>query len=116
SSRCGRRCGNLDGETSGAGPSAAQVPAYPEYKSADWNAPQGYLAADQRHRARLWATIESPMPQGAGSLTFGLLQQIGSGTPYGALGTGSSGINSAPYVANPGYIAPPGPSGTVDYY
>jgi hypothetical protein len=108
--------GNFDGETSGAGPSVAQVTAYPEYKSADWNAPEGYLAADQRHRARLWATIESPMPQGAGSLTFGLLQQVGSGTPYGAVGTGSSGINSAPYVINPGYIGPPGPGGTVDYY
>jgi len=108
--------GNFDGETSGAGPSVAQVTAYPEYKAADWNAPVGYLAADQRHRARLWATIASPMPQGAGSLTFGLLQQVGSGVPYGAVGTGSSGINTVPYVVNPGYVAAPGPTGTVDYF
>ena len=56
------------------------------------------------------------MPEGAGSLTFGLLQQVGSGVPYGAVGTGSSGINAAPYVTNPGYVAPQSPSGTVDYY
>ena len=111
-----RTWGNFDGETSGAGPSAAQVSAYPEYKNAEWNSPEGDLAADQRHRARLWATIESPMPEGAGSLTFGLLQQVGSGVPYGAVGTGSSGINAAPYVTNPGYVAPQSPSGTVDYY
>lgn len=108
--------GNFDGETSAAGPAVAQVTAYPEYKRADWNAPEGYLAADQRHRARMWATMTSPMPQGAGFLTFGWLQQVGSGVPYGAVGTGSSGINAAPFVTNPGYRAPQSPLGTVDYY
>ena len=108
--------GNFDGETSGAGPSVAQIAAYPEYKSANWNAPDGYVAADQRHRARLWATMTTELPQSAGSLTFGLLQQVGSGVPYGAVGTGSSGINTVPYVANPGYLAAPGPGGSVDYY
>lgn len=108
--------GNFDGETSAAGPTVAQVTAYPEYKRADWNSPEGYLAADQRHRARMWATLASPMPQGGGSLTFGLLQQIGSGVPYGAVGTGPSGINAAPFVTNPGYVSPQSPAGAVDYY
>jgi hypothetical protein len=107
--------GNFDGETS-AGPSVAQVDAFPEYKSPSWNAPEGDLAADQRHRARVWGRYASPMPQGAGSLTFGLLQQVGSGVPYGAVGTGSSGVNAALVVPNPGYLQPQAPAGTVDYY
>jgi hypothetical protein len=109
--------GNFDGETSGAGPSVAQVNAYPEYKRPEWNSPEGDLAADQRHRARLWATFASPMPQGAGSLTFGLLQQVGSGVPYGAVGTASSSVNAAQSVVpNPGYLAPQTGLLAVDYY
>lgn len=109
--------GNVDGETSASGPTVAQVDAFPEYKDPSWNAPEGDLAADQRHRARFWATYASPMPEGAGTLTFGLLQQIGSGVPYGAVGTGTStGLNAAPYVPNPGYLVPQAPAGWVDYY
>jgi hypothetical protein len=107
-----RLWGNFDGETASAGPSVAQVEAFPEYKMSSWNAPEGDLAADQRHRARLWATYLAPLSEGAGSLTFGLLQQIGSGVPYGALGQ----VNAAPFVTNPGYLAPQAPTGTVDYY
>ena len=104
--------GNFDGETLGAGPAVAQVNAYPEYKQRDWNAPEGDLAADQRHRARLWGTYTAPVP--AGSLTFGVLQQIGSGVPYGALGTGNTGITTAATgVANPGYVTPPN---SIDYF
>jgi hypothetical protein len=106
--------GNFDGETSGAGPSVAQINAYPEYKRPEWNTPEGDLAADQRHRARIWGTFASAMPKGAGSLTFGLLQQIGSGVPYGAVGTGSSGVNTAQFVPNHGYLTPG--LGAVDYY
>jgi hypothetical protein len=110
--------GNFDGETSGGGPSVAQINAYPEYKRRDWNAPEGDLAADQRHRARLWGTFVSPMPQGAGSLTFGLLQQIGSGVPYGAVGSGGSTGVSVPgsVLPNPGYVMPLSPTRTLDYY
>ena len=112
-----RLWGNFDGETSSAGPSVAQVDAFPEYKDPSWNAPEGDLAADQRHRARLWGTYAAPMPDGGGSLTFGLLQQIGSGVPYGAVGTGTSGVNALSYVVpNHGYLAPQAPTGTVDYY
>ena len=112
-----RLWGNFDGETSASGPSVAQVDAFPEYKDLSWNAPEGDLAADQRHRARIWATFVTPMPEGAGSLTFGLLQQIGSGVPYGAVGSGTSGVNTIPFVTPaPGYLMPQGPPGAVDYY
>jgi hypothetical protein len=109
--------GNFDGETASAGPSVTQVNAYPEYKRAEWNSPDGYLAADQRHRARFWGTYVAPMPGNAGTVTLGLLQQVASGTPYGALGTGSSGVNAAPYVVPPpGYQTPQAPLNAVDYY
>ena len=109
--------GNFDGETSSAGPSVTQVNAYPEYKRPEWNSPEGDLAADQRHRARFWGTYVARMPSNAGTMTFGLLQQFASGVPYGALGTGSSGVNAAPYVVpNPGYLTPQAPLNAVDYY
>jgi hypothetical protein len=113
-----RLSGNFDGETSGAGPAVAQVKAYPEYKRPEWNSPEGDLAADQRHRARIWGTYAVPMSRRVGSLTFGVLQQIGSGAPYGAVGTGSLGVNAAPFVTvpEPGYLTPQAPNMTVDYY
>jgi outer membrane receptor protein involved in Fe transport len=108
-----RTWGNFDGETAGSGPSVAQVDAFPEYKRADWNSPEGDLAADQRHRARAWGTYVVPMPRRAGSLTFGLLQQMGSGVPYGAVAPLSA---SSFGVTNPGYVSPAAPGGTIDYY
>ena len=108
--------GNFDGETAVNGPSVAQVNAYPEYKRPEWNSPEGYLAADQRHRARVWGTFAAPMP-GPGTLTFGLLQQIGSGVPYGAVGSGSSGVNTTSFVSPGGlYLSPQAPQGSQDYY
>lgn len=112
-----RTWGNFDGETVSGGPAVAQVDAYPEHKAREWNAPEGDLAADQRHRARLWGTYRAPMPAGAGSLTFGLLHQLGSGSPYGALGTGSTGVNTTTLVLpSPGYLTPMAPLGAIDYY
>ena len=107
-----RTWGNFDGETGGGGPSVAQVNAYPEYKRPEWNSPEGDLAADQRHRARVWGTYAAPLPDRLGSLTFGLLQQIGSGVPYGAV----AAISAVSFVANPGYRTPLAPTQTVDYY
>ena len=76
-----------------------------------------WLAADQRHRARVWGTYRTPMPSGAGSLTFGVLHQLGSGSPYGALGTGSTGVNTTLLVQpNPEYLTPMAPLGAIDYY
>jgi outer membrane receptor protein involved in Fe transport len=108
-----RTWGNFDGETAGSGPSVAQVNAFPEYKQPEWNSPEGDLAADQRHRGRVWSTYAVPMPQRAGSLTFGLLQQMGSGVPYGAV---APLLATTFGVPNPGYVSPAAPSGTIDYY
>ena len=85
--------GNFDGENLGSGQITAQVDAYKEYKSPSWNSPEGDLSIDQRHRARIWGTYTAPIPERAGVVTIGLLQQAGSGVPYGALGT----INSSPF-------------------
>ena len=109
--RCGRQLhavaplGKLRRRDRLGGPTVAQVNAYPEYKRPEWNSPEGDLAADQRHRARVWGTLRAvPMPQGAGSLTFGLLQQIGSGVPYGAVASHSTAATFG--VPNPGYVTP----------
>jgi Carboxypeptidase regulatory-like domain/TonB dependent receptor len=98
-----RAFGNVDAETVNTGPSGASINHYPEYRRADWNHPDGDLAIDQRHRARGWATYTVPMNTSAGSLAFGLVQQVGSGVPYGAQGL----INPLSFMANPGYALPP---------
>ena len=67
------------------------------------------MSLDQRHRARAWATYSVPMESSAGSLTFGAVQQVSSGVPYGALGI----INPTSYLTNPGYVTPPA---QVEYY
>jgi hypothetical protein len=95
--------GNLEGETVSGGPSGADVNSYPEYRQESWNYPQGDLLIDQRHRARMWATYDAPISASAGALTLGLVQQMGSGAPYGALGL----INPRAFVVNPGYLTPP---------
>lgn len=103
-----RAYGNLDGETLG-GPSGASINSYPEYRRAVWNAPVGDVGIDQRHRARMWATYTAPVSDSAGIVTVGLVQQIGSGVPYGAVGL----INPSSFVANPGYVTP---LTRVEYY
>jgi hypothetical protein len=95
--------GNLEGETVNGGPSGASVANYPEYRRESWNYPQGDLLIDQRHRSRLWATYTAPAIGSAGMMTFGLVQQIGSGAPYGASGL----INPLSFMSNPGYLTPP---------
>jgi hypothetical protein len=101
--------GNLDGENANAGPTTAAVNAYPEYLSPSWNSPEGDLSIDQRHRVRFWGTYRAPISERAGTMIVGLVQQMGSGVPYGAVGT----VNSSPYVTNPGYVTPPT---AVSYY
>lgn len=100
--------GSFEGETVGAGPVGSSVLRWPEYKDPKWNNPEGDLAIDQRHRARLWATYNLRWVPGLG---LGILQDLGSGVPYNAVGS----VDARPYVTNPGYITPQGGS-TVDYY
>jgi hypothetical protein len=101
--------GNVNGETLGAGPVALDVLSYPEYFDPAWRNPEGDLAADQRHRARVWGVYLMPVSD-VTEFSVGLVQHVESGTPYGAIGT----IDTTPYVANPGYIAPP--EATVPYF
>ncbi len=95
--------GNFEGETVGSGPTRGTATEYPEYKEARWNSPRGDLAIDQRHRVRLYATYDLPVPSSLGAMSVSLLQSYDTGTPYGAVG----GVQSARFVTNPGYVAPP---------
>jgi outer membrane receptor for ferrienterochelin and colicin len=101
--------GNVVGENVGSGPIQAGIRSYPEYFDVTWNAPLGDLSVDQRHRARAWATWDLPLPARLGSLNLGLLEQMSSGTPYGASGA----VDTRPFVTNPGYLTPPA---SVNYF
>lgn len=98
-----RTRGNVNGENAGSGPLAGDVTQYPEYRNASWYAPVGDLGVDQRHRVRLYASWDAPLPSRFGSVTLGAIQQVDTGTPYGALGSAFT----SRYVTNPGYVNPP---------
>jgi hypothetical protein len=99
--------GTMTGETVLTGPFASAILSAPEYFDPAWSYPDGDLAADQRHRVRLWETLTVPMRETAGALSVSLFEAIDSGTPYGALGA----VDTRPYVTNPGYITPPAQEG-----
>lgn len=88
--------GNVVGETSGSGPVRSGIESYPEYFDLAWAFPSGNLAQDQRHRVRLYATWDIPLPKVLGSLSFSPLWQYDTGTPYNA----AAAINSRPYVTD----------------
>jgi Carboxypeptidase regulatory-like domain/TonB dependent receptor len=104
-----RLWGNVNGETINSGPVTSSLASYPEYFDLAWTAPEGDLSADQRHRVRLWGTARLPVGERFGTFTVAVLEQINSGTPYGAV----AAIESADYVVNPGYRQPPA---TVNYW
>ncbi len=106
-----RARGNFDAENVASGPVPFDY-RYPEYKQASWNFPDGDLAVDQRHRARLWANYN---PQFAPGLTLSVLQALESGVPYAAANT--NGVDPRPYITNPGgvYLTPPA-SNTTTYF
>jgi hypothetical protein len=101
--------GNIEGETGASGPVSTSVYAYPEYFDRAWSYPAGELLTSGRHKLRLWATWDVPIPKPAGRLNLGAIQQFNSGTPYGSAGT----VDTRPYVTNPGYVTPPS---NVTYY
>jgi hypothetical protein len=105
-----RAWGNYDAENVASGPVPFDY-RYPEYKQESWNFPEGDLAVDQRHRARLWVNYTPGYVPG---LTVSVLQAIESGVPYGA--ANANGVDARPYVTNPGnaYLTPP--SSTVTAY
>ncbi len=98
-----RARGNSDGESMTIGPDAASIGDYPEYRQRPWNAPEGWLSIDQRHKLRLVATWSLRLPASLGSLVAGVVQRADSGRSWSAVGN----INPTPFVANPGYQTPP---------
>jgi outer membrane receptor protein involved in Fe transport len=109
-----RTFGNFNGENVVSGPVTSGVLSYPEYAQASWNYPEGDLQVDQRHRARLWLNIGVPKVR---NLTLSLLETLESGVPFGPNNinaANANGVNTIPYVANPGYLTPP--DGTVTNY
>ena len=100
--------GNIVGENVTSGPISSAVLSYPEYRAFEQWEPEGYLAADQRHRVRAWVSFDA-ISSKAQRLNLTLLQSYASGTPYGANGA----VDSRPYVTNPGYVRPPS---TVGYW
>ena len=107
-----RAWGNFDAENVASGPVPFDY-RYPEYKQEPWNYPQGDLAVDQRHRARLWVNYTPGFLQG---LTLSVLQALESGVPYGAANT--NGVDPRPYVTNPdnAYLTPPASAVTTYYF
>src|SRR5262249_3256374 len=72
--------------------------------------PEGDLAIDQRHRARLWGTVRIPGP----AIDIGVIQTLESGVPYSAVGP----VDTTPYVTGVSYLNPSGnrADGAWDYY
>jgi hypothetical protein len=104
-----RLWGNFDGENSGSGPIFADAFQYPEYRELSWYAPEGDLAADQRHRSSIWINYGVPKIDG---LTLSLLQELASGVPYGGVGT----VDARSFVVSPGYVTPQGAATELYYY
>jgi len=101
--------GTFDGENAASGSLRSVDPFYPEYKDASWTRPVGDLAADQRHKVRLWAIYDLPLNIDWMQTSVSILQNFDTGLPYGAVGL----VDTRPYVTNPGYLAPPS---TATYY
>ena len=117
-----RLWGNFDGENTASGPLTTDLFQYPEYREAAWFAPEGDLAADQRHRATFWFNYGVPKIEG---LTISVLQDLATGVPYGAgggLASGQSGfsasavVDARPYVPDLGYATPQGGTRETYYY
>jgi hypothetical protein len=107
-----RLWGNFDGENLSTGPLSTDLFQYPEYRQASWFAPEGDLSLDQRHRATLWINYGVPRIEG---LTLSLLDNFGSGLPYGIVGT----VDARPYV-DPAiaakYVTPQGAASETYFY
>ncbi|HKR65202.1 MAG TPA: TonB-dependent receptor, partial [Thermoanaerobaculia bacterium] len=82
---------------------------YAEISNYAQRLPIGWLAQDQRHRARAWVGYDVPWPHFLGALNISVLEQYDSGLPYSAV----ANVNVAPYFskylpANSKYVAAPG--------
>jgi hypothetical protein len=105
--------GNTVEETQNSGPvSDLSSNYYPEITGYAQHNPVGYLAQDQRHKIRAWATYDIPSP--VGRFNVSVLERLDSGTPYAAVGT----IDPVAFgVQDPGYLnAAHASSGGFNYY
>ncbi|HEV7428498.1 MAG TPA: TonB-dependent receptor [Thermoanaerobaculia bacterium] len=77
--------GNIEGENTGSGPItfAGLSVSYPEFNNFTQNAPVGYLAADQRHKIRAYATYD--LGTRIGHFNLGLIERYDSGSPFSAV-------------------------------
>ena len=98
-SRAVGQCRRRDGQRRPSGASDQRI--IPNTAGRSGTTPQGDLAIDQRHRARVLGDV-SPAddPRRGRARRSGLVQQIGSGVPYGAVGARSTRPS---FMANPGY-------------
>lgn len=98
--------GNDDGEGAGTA-TVRNTPLdifYPEYLNYPQRKPTGYLAQDEKHRARAWLAYDLPTP--VGGFTVSALESYYSGTPYSAVGTIDASGRNTPFIGiptNPGY-------------
>jgi outer membrane receptor for ferrienterochelin and colicin len=79
---------------------------YPELRNFPTTTPEGYLAQDQRHRARAWVGYDVPLPRVAGVLNISVLQNFDSGLNYSAVGTAEMDGFFDKYIPNAKYINP----------
>jgi outer membrane receptor for ferrienterochelin and colicin len=79
---------------------------YPELRNFPTTNPEGYLAQDQRHRARAWVGYDVPLPRVAGVLNVTVLQNFDSGLNYSAIGTAEMDGFYDKYIPNAPYINP----------
>jgi hypothetical protein len=101
--------GDFNGETGPNATITGGIHSYPEYFDRSWSEPRRNLAIDERHRARLWLLYDLVSSDRFGNLNLGLIQSFNSGQTYSAVG----GVNTRPFVTNPGYATPPA---AVNYY
>jgi outer membrane receptor protein involved in Fe transport len=102
--------GNDEGETAASGPvtNIDTSVYYPEFLNYDRYLPTGYLAGDQRHRARAWVGYDIPLPDVVGRVNVSLLQNFDSGLAYSAVGTiTATGYAGAPVRQTYGYNSVP---------
>lgn len=101
--------GNVEGELPSFATTTTDFNNYPEYTNFARYNPVGYLGADIRHRANIWAQYD--LPTAVGRFNFSLLERYHSGMPYSASGTIDirKGTSNGPAngIVNPGYTTPP---------
>jgi outer membrane receptor for ferrienterochelin and colicin len=103
--------GNDDGETAANGPVANQPldTYYKELVGFANRAPEGPLSGDQRHRARIWAGYDVPLPAVIGNLNISVLQRYDSGVAYNLSFTADiDSYAGAPVASALGYKSAPG--------